>query len=678
MAGPWEQYQSNDGPWAKYGDSKKPVSNDPSDQIPGSTRFDKASGKWIFNETGKEVPSSANVNKPSGEWERTLDAAASGAMAVPMVGGAAGLGLKALGKAPLIAEEASTAAKYARPVLEAMKPNNLRELVGMGAAGAAAGAGGEYARSKAQEAGAGEFGQRMAEFGGGMATGIPSLATGFAGRLAKNVPTKMLSSAFETPFAKQGAELSKSTGIPLTPGQESGSKALLLGESAARQSFFTADKVLKADQEQAAAAINAVKGIADKISVQDLSKAGVGERLQDAITTSVKRLDELRDKQAGLDYGAVRQLAGGKPIISYKNTVDELKKMISENEGVVSGDSKKIAAQARAMLDQLVETKAAQPTSPILGPNGQPLNAIPTPPKNTPRMADVEEARKNRSAWGRAARGGGNIFDEVSPDANRTVAARLARAVSQDFEDASQGQTKIAEALKKANKNFADYSKSIEYIQASALGKLVGKDIADAAVTGATGNTIAGEKVAQRFLSMTPSEAKQVSNILNVNNPQVLSEAKSYLLRDSLKKSLDVPISSGANSVPMSYHKFIKSMPDKEYLSAVGFTPKELKEITDVMEAMRRSGDRSGANVSGTTPMKEFFNMVDALTGGVKKIASTAAQATVMRGVAKAMTEPNGREALLALSKFDPKKQQTKEIRRAIQTLISYQGDKEQ
>lgn len=666
-----------------FGDTATPVKATPFAppkpnqlKIPNELEDPKLLAEW--QKAHPNWNSSANRQQSKSEWERIFDAAGAGAMGVPIAGGLAGAGLKMMGKAPLIAQGA---AKYARPIMEAMRPDSMRALLGLTGAGAVAGGVGEKARQSAENAGAGEFGQKMAEMGGGMATSVPGMAAAAVKRGVGNAVTNQIQKAMDTPFAKEGADLAKKTGIDLTLGQQTGNKLIQGAEATARQSYFTADKVLAADQRQAQQSIEALNKIADTINVRTLSDEGVGQRLQGAVTDAVKGVTALRDKQAALDYGKVRSMVGNKPIITYKNTVDTLKKIISENDGVVSEEAKKVAAKAKSMLKELTETQAAAEAGPrIANLTGGTHAPIAPPPKTEiiPKTVDVETARKNRSAWSSASHGNGNVFDDISPATNRVVAGRLAKAVANDFTEASTAGTPVAQALADANKNFAKNSDSIKYIQKSVLGKLLGQDIVDAGVTGATANTVSGEKVAKAYLRMAPSEAKTVTNILNVNNPEVLSEAKAYVIRGWLQKGMDLPVSAGAKTLGMSNNKAIGAMPKDleidQQLAAFGYTPKEIQSIKDVKAAMNRAGDRSGANNSGTAPMSQFMEMISSIVGGTKKIAGTGLQLAVQNKVANAMTSKEGRDALLTLSKFDPNKQATKEVNRAIAVLNAQDG----
>jgi hypothetical protein len=108
-----------------------------------------------------------------------------------------------------------------------------------------------------------------------------------------------------------------------------------------------------------------------------------------------------------------------------------------------------------------------------------------------------------RALHGQAAKGAANVFDDVSPNMNRNLASRLFGAVSRDFEQASE---QVAPGLKKAldtaNGNFKKFSQSLEFLEKSALGKLVGEDLADAAISGKTVSTTSGESIIKKIKSL--------------------------------------------------------------------------------------------------------------------------------------------------------------------------------
>src|SRR5882672_654754 len=322
----------------------------------------------------------------------------------------------------------------------------------------------------------------------------------------------------------EAARASKASGIPLTLGQETGSKALTFSENTLRDLFPSAGTAHKDELAQVNAGVNRINELADRISAPqgvpgEALETNIGEKLRYAYQNTVKKIDTLRSTQAEKDYGAVRKLSGDKPVVGYSNTMTTLDKIIAENENVPSADARKVAAQAKSIKDALTVTKAGAagaPAGAILGTDSRPLRpAIPAVPDTRGTATHtINDAMKTRSAWGQAARRSGNIFSDIDPNANQILAKRLFGAINKDFDAASTAQTPIAQALKAANQNYAKASQSLSFVEKSALGKLLGEDVADAAFTGVQASTKAPEAIAKKYLAMTPSQAKSVTAIL--------------------------------------------------------------------------------------------------------------------------------------------------------------------
>jgi len=395
----------------------------------------------------------------------------------------------------------------------------------------------------------------------------------------------------------EAVRASKASGIPLTIGQETGSKGLQFTENRLRELFPSKGTAAADEMKQVTAGANRVNQLADQLSANQLNQEGIGNQLRSAYTNTVKKIDTLRDTQAKTDYDAVRKLAGDKPVIKYQNTLDTLDKIIAENKDVPSGDGKKVYAQAVGMRKMLAETAPTETAPSILGPNGQPARMA-APPVSGPQTATIDAAMKTRSAWGKAARRSGNVFSDIDQNANQVLAKRLFGAINKDFDEASTVGTPIGKALKEANTNYSKASQSIDYIKKSALGKLLGEDVTDAAFTGETFSTKAPEAIAKRYLTMTPSQSAQVTSILREHSPEVLQDAKAFVLRNGLD--------AAKNEVPgqpaMAFGKFRREMERVEpKMKEMGFTPKEIKDIKDVTDTMARAGDKTGANPSGTS-----------------------------------------------------------------------------
>jgi hypothetical protein len=478
-------------------------------------------------------------------------------------------------------------------------------------------------------------GQAGQDLGGTPGRLAGTLLGGLGGGLATARPGQI-----SKPPQSEGARASQSSGIPLTLGQETGSSSLQFLENRLRELFPSKGTANADEARQVAAGVRRVNELADQLSTHNIADPeAIGNRLRSAYSDAVGKIATARDTQAASDYGKVRALAGTKPVIKYQNVTDELRKIIGENENVPAGDAKKIASQARTLLDQLTETPAAAPTSPIVLPSGQPAR-IAAPPVPGAKTAAVSDAMKTRSAWGKAARRTGNIFSDIDPNANQMLARRLFNAVNKDFDAASTDNTPIAKALKDANHNYAKASKSIEYIEQSALGKLLGKDVTDAAFTGETFSTKAPEAIAKRYLSMEPSQAAQVTSILREHAPQVLQDAKSYVLRNGLEQAANTAPGSNAISFAKFRREIDKVQPK---LEEMGFSAKEIKDIKDVTDTMARAGDRTGANPSGTSAAGHLIG-----TAAIALAHPGAAAASIVTPyiASKALLTEQGRELL--------------------------------
>lgn len=550
------------------------------------------------------------------------------------------------------------AASPSGPVGQAVA-RTLHEALGMqsAATGAAAGAAGTT-----REMGGGPGSQLAA----GLAAGV---AAPYAAQRVAQAPANFLAQrvrrAEQTPFAQEGARLREATGIDLSPGQSTGSKLVLGLENTARQFGPTADRVQDIDARIAKQAIARIEGLADRMSTRNADPETLGGAIQTTVTNAARHIDNLRDKSAATDYGRVRELAGDQPVIKLQNFADELRKMIDEYQNVAGADAQKITAQARAALARVTGqvTPQAAPGA-IVNQAGQPLvQGAPAVTGTIPNT--IGEAMKSRSFYGKASRGAANVFEDIAPNLNRTIGARLFRAVNDDFDDAAANANgELRAALDNANRNYRRHTQSLEYLQKSALGKLVGEDIADAAFSGASLNTTAGETVVQRLATAAPSTRKAAVDILERWNPDVAKDLRANVLRQALDKAMSIPPSQrGASQVPISFNRFISALQgdkasfDKQ-LQSYGFRNEDIADIKDTVAAMLRAGDRTGYNASGTHVQSQNMEIASAVGAGMMgNVKAAATKALTIAGkqiglnqIASAMETPAGREAIRTLS----------------------------
>ena len=99
------------------------------------------------------------------------------------------------------------------------------------------------------------------------------------------------------------------------------------------------------------------------------------------------------------------------------------------------------------------------------------------------------------------------------------------------------------------------------------------------------------------------------------------------------------------------------------------FTPKEYAQIDDAFNAMRRLGDKFGANYSGTAPATEMLNLLRGF--GVKTAASVGSQVIGLRKMANVMLNADGRRALVELSRLPPQSRQAASLAGYITALAT-------
>ena len=445
-------------------------------------------------------------------------------------------------------------------------------------------------------------------------------------------PMKILSNMYQkaskTPFAKEGKTITEETGIDLTPAQETGSKMLNLAENTARKAGITSDQVHANDVVQANQAIKRINTLMDKISPSGVSKESLGTEIQWTTQNAINAVKKVRDAAADVDYGAVRMLAGEKPVIPTTAMKKELEAIVDEYD-IPGGE--RIASQAKQMLakfDEMVTTTSK---------GGKSFDKM-----------TVDKAMKMRSVYSKASAGTGDIFTDIDKAQSRMLAARMLGAIEKDFDAAPtviKGvDEKVGDALKLANMHYKAYSQHIDAVQNSVLGKLLGKNTFDP-LTGQTINSIAPEKIADSLLNLHPSGLRVAKQILQGDSPITWNAIKRYSVEQALKKGMNIAPSTGMNPVPLSTSKFITALPEKENLEIM-FGKKEMQEIESLQKALVRMGDRSAANTSNTALVSDFLSWLTP-----KGMVKGAAKAMGLKTIANAMTTPGGRQALRDIAK---------------------------
>lgn len=390
---------------------------------------------------------------------------------------------------------------------------------------------------------------------------------------------------------RRGDRVAESTGINLTPGQRSGGKAVTMLENVARGSVWTRDRMFAGDQQRARQMLNSIRSTARGMASESTSPEAFATKLQGTVRDMTGDLASARSTFGREAYGAVEKAAGGGKVVQTKATLDAIANVVDEFKGVQGADAQAIAAQAERFFNEL-------------GGDG----AI------TPGLA-----LRQLQAWEQASRTGSGLFEGVQNRTTaKTVAGKLARALQDDLDQtADTAGGSVGESLRAANKGWRDYSKQIDALEASALGRIVGEDFVDD-VAGVGFNSISPEKVWQRMDGLAPSELQSVKTYLERANPEMWGQYQRLTLERARDVARQSAPSYGSKTLGINPGAFVKSLEGSSGQKAVDmqkrlgviFGGSEYEgRVMELMEAGRRMADSTGTNFSGTSGASEVMAM---------------------------------------------------------------------
>lgn len=502
-----------------------------------------------------------------------------------------------------------------------------------------------FAKQKAAQVGLGAL------FGGGTAGALRGVQSGLERLLPRNVTAQVVNASQrlfgDKGFAKEGEALAQRTGVTgLSPGAISGNKVQTMGENMARQSIFSRDMAFEADKKVAQQIHDYIGGVMQRVKAGSVAPDEAGKVVQQTVRNGVRALADIRDKQAAKDYGLVRKLIGNGPSpIRPTALADKLQSVVDEYGGVMGKDAETVAGWAGKQLANL-----------------------------EPVANSLDKLLQTRRFFSKAAAGAANIFENVNPGMQRRIAAQMVGAIDDDLARAADKLPgNLGSALKTANANYAALQRNIQAVEASPLGRLVGDDVASE-LTGAF-NTVAPEKVIERIRGLTPSEIGMVRGQLEKWNPDAWAGVKRRVLEDALSTAENAAPSEGANVLALRGNAFINALTrgDKDggKLKAM-FTGAEQKQIADAFNVIKRFGDKTGYNFSGTGPYNEAAGVINALKDWtLKGTASAAGSVLGTRSIARLMLDSQGRQAVMQLARLPPQSRQAQQAAAYIVALVN-------
>lgn len=490
--------------------------------------------------------------------------------------------------------------------------------------------------------------------GGGVNAGLRGLGAVAERLLPANATATIINAlsgkAARSDFADEGTALAQRTGVELTPGAITGGKAQTMAENMARQSMFSRDLAFEADAKIAQQVTDYIGKVATKVSRTGEDTASVGNRVAGTVAKEVDRLASRRADIGGRLYAEVDQLAKGAPVVQPQALRSQLQQIIAENKDIVDADATKALSWAQKQLASLDSD------------------------------ASLGKIIRNRRFWSAASAGKGNIFENASPGMQQRVAARVLSALDQDLDEAGRKLPgPIGEKLQRANAVWRQYSQAIEGVEASPLGQLMGEEFSAAASRpGQMFSSTAPEKWVAKIKTLEPSQVGLVRDFLQRKNPEAWQSLKRRVLDDALEAGQNAAPSEGARTVAIRGNAFINALArtpkDQARLRSM-YSPKELREIDDAFSVIRRWGDKTGTNFSGTAAGAEALGFMNTLKDVVLKgSASAAGQVLGVRSVARLMNDQGGRAALLQLRRLPPQSAQARQLVSYIAAVASGQN----
>lgn len=441
---------------------------------------------------------------------------------------------------------------------------------------------------------------------------------------------------------------------PLTPGQLTADPGMIAVENAARQAPHSRAMLQEFDQMQTEGARQGIDSFSRRIGGINLGKAGAGTAVRRATNEHVLKLQAARKAEAGPLYNELSKATGGKPVVTASNYRQTLDDIVAEYSGVDSPEAMRIVKQAQDKIARLDESGGA---------------------------FTVADAINTRSFAGRASKGNASMFDEVERGTNRDIAGRLHRALTDDLE-AMGGDAALGDKFRQANQIYRDYSQSIEAVERSALGRLMGKEFEDAlGVTGSDSvNTIAPERVYERLIKMPPSDIESAMTLIGRQSPQTAKDLRTTVIQSALDDAgVGSALTNQRGTVGWSGANYMRALPDADRLRALGFSKGELREMAGQLDYLRRIGDRTGTNFSNTNAQGVLGEAIEAFTSLKAwlsgKVVDAAARKSYMQGVAQAMADPEGRRAIQALSVAKSPEQVAEAMKKLPQFMLATQAE---
>ena len=449
-------------------------------------------------------------------------------------------------------------------------------------------------------------------------------------------PSNYLARMTQGPEAARGRVISQKSGIPLSVGEETGSRFGRMLEGGLRQSFLTADKARRFYSRQLEQSLTKLDDILGKVDPTRPGEELAGSRISDAFNAAVNSALDLRRQTAKRLFGAVDKVGGNRNAIPTGQIVDKIDDLISQLDVPGAGDATAtLITRLKALRKEYVPTFKDKAGKVV---------------ELDPISITGSQAGRLLSIWSTAAKGSGQVFKDIDKGQQRWVAREVLEGLNGALDDAVEtggAGSAAAEALRIARDAYRQDSQLIKELGQTTIGRLFNSPV-----------PVDPASLVQRVAKMSGSELKRVLPILAREAPDVLPALRHSIISNALNKA-QAPATAlvpeggmmGAKNVvqrEFSPAKFLTALPDNEVLRSI-FTGRELVELRFVSHALKRISDKAGMAGSQTAPLQQVSRLL------YGSIAATGVGALIQNRLANVLLSSAGRKAVMQITRTGTK-----------------------
>lgn len=326
---------------------------------------------------------------------------------------------------------------------------------------------------------------------------------------------------------REGDEFADRVEVSMSPGQRYGGTVRPMLEEWAAGGVMGGRQVDEIREIQAGEFETFLGKFWDEAGLDRLPRLDAARKVQGVVKAKAKELIGGRAKQADLDYAEIRGWQNGRPMVdgtAYKNT---LERIIEEgNAAGATADQVKAAGQAEAKLRRLDDQYGYL--------SGR----------------DIEQLTRTSDS-------GGSVFALKNQTYDDVLAGRLRDAVYQDV--AEFGDEGLNALIDNARNNYKGYSDAIDMIEQTALGKVVGDDLASAMLKSSRNKVPAGDVLKKMWAEGDVDTFVENLRILDDMDPEVGMQLRLAYLDQALDASR-IRSASGGEHGDIDYVGFLQAL----------------------------------------------------------------------------------------------------------------------